>query len=108
MKLLGRTALVTGASRGIGRAIALAFAAEGADLLVTARTVKDLHLLEDSVCATGRRCRAIEADLAADGAVDSLWRAVESSAMPVDILVNNAGIGSSEAPRLVVDFDDRF
>ncbi|MEJ1961738.1 MAG: SDR family oxidoreductase [Gammaproteobacteria bacterium] len=108
MKLHGRAALVTGASRGIGRAIALAFAREGADLLVTARTEKDLRSLQDSVLAMGRRCRVIEADLAADAAVEVLWREVEGSEMPVDILVNNAGIGSGGAPRPVVDFEDDF
>lgn len=108
MKLAGKKALVTGASRGIGRAIAIAYAREGADVIVTARSRSDLLVVRDAIVALGRRCVVIEADLAADGAVDHLWREVERDAGGVDILVNNAGLGSSATPKPVVAFDDDF
>jgi 2-deoxy-D-gluconate 3-dehydrogenase len=108
MKLAGTTALVTGASRGIGRAIALAYAREGADLIVTARTRADLLSLRSKVGSLGRRCAVIEADLGVAGAVDEIWNEVERSRAQVDVLVNNAGIGSSNTPKPVIEFDDAF
>jgi NAD(P)-dependent dehydrogenase (short-subunit alcohol dehydrogenase family) len=108
VKLANRTALITGASRGIGRAIARAFAREGADLIITARTREDLASLRDEATALGRQCLIIEADLSKAGAVDAVWREVERAQARVDVLVNNAGIGSGSAPKPVVAFDDAF
>lgn len=107
MRLAQRTALVTGASRGIGKAIALAYAREGADLVITARSGNDLRDLAKAVQDMGRRCLVIEADLAAPGAVDHVWQETERGVGHVDILVNNAGVGSGIKPRPVVDFDDQ-
>jgi NAD(P)-dependent dehydrogenase (short-subunit alcohol dehydrogenase family) len=107
MRLQQRTALVTGASRGIGNAIALALAREGADLVITARIGNDLRDLSSSVTAMGRQCLVVEADLASPGAVDHIWQEAQRGAGPVDILVNNAGVGSGIKPRPVVDFDDQ-
>ena len=108
MTLTHRTALITGASRGIGRAIALAMADAGADLVVTARDEAELATLAAAVTARGRRCVTVRADLSAPDAVDTLWQACVDAVMPIDILVNNAGIGSSADPRPVVDYDDAF
>jgi NAD(P)-dependent dehydrogenase (short-subunit alcohol dehydrogenase family) len=99
---------VTGASRGIGRAIALAMAREGADLIVSGRDVPELQSLEATVSEAGRSCLVIVADLAEELAVEHLWREVERHGRAVDILVNNAGIGSGASPRPVVSFDDDF
>ncbi len=108
MKLKGNTALITGASRGIGRAIAVAFAQEGAGVAVTGRDVQELQSLREQVTRGGVRCAVIVADLAQRGAVDKVFEQARSELGPIDILVNNAGIGSSANPKPVVNYDDEF
>jgi len=107
-KLEGRVALITGASRGIGRAIARGYAKEGAVIAVTARTEGDLHSLVEEVQSAGGKALALRADLADVGAPGLVIRQVLEALGTIDILVNNAGIGSSSSPRPVVDFDDEF
>lgn len=106
MKLEGRYALVTGASRGIGRAIALALAEEGANLALTARAVPELEAVRDQVLRMGVRVTTIVADLAQHDAVDQIYSEIEFD--HIDVLVNNAGIGSSANPKPLVNFDDDF
>jgi len=108
MKLEGKSALITGASKGIGRAIVLAFAAEGADIAATARDEDELASLYAAVTGLGRRCTVIAADLAAAGAADRIFDHASAALGDIHILVNNAGIGSSASPRPVVDYDDAF
>lgn len=108
MKLAGKTALITGASKGIGRAIALAFAAEGADIAATGRDEAELASLQAEVTGLGRRCAVIGVDLALPGAVDRIFDYASETLGDIHILVNNAGIGSSASPRPVVDYDDVF
>ena len=108
MKLEKQTALVTGASRGIGYEIALAFAHEGADVAVTARSAQDLVELRDKIEAMGRRCTVIVADLGARGKTNAVWAQTEAAFEHLDILVNNAGLGSGDNPNPVADFDDDF
>ena len=108
LKLKDKTALITGASRGIGRAIALGFAAEGARVAVTARTVQDLDSLVEQIQASGREAIAIPADLLDLSAVSGLVGLAEQGLGSLDILVNNAGLGSSSDPKPVIEFDDRF
>ncbi len=108
MKLRNRTALITGASRGIGRAIALAFAAEGADLAITARSHEDLELLSSEVGAMGVRCVTVAADLSNSHSVETIFSHVYQAFDRVDILVNNAGVGSSIDPKPLIHFDDQI
>ncbi|HSR10477.1 MAG TPA: SDR family NAD(P)-dependent oxidoreductase, partial [Thermodesulfobacteriota bacterium] len=109
MKLKGQTALVTGASRGIGEAIARAFAAEGARVAITGRSGKELAILEKEFSRlAGAPCVSIVADLTQKGAVDQVWTKATSAMGHIEILVNNAGIGSSANPKPVVDYDDDF
>lgn len=108
MKLQDRVALVTGASKGIGRAIALAFADEGAHVGITGRALDELESLRDEIVARGVRCALLPADLAEPGAVDRVHGHVVQELGPVEILVNNAGMGSSANPRPVVEYDDDF
>ena len=107
-RLQGRVALVTGASRGIGRAIALGYAKEGAVIAITARTEVDLRSFVEEVQRAGGTALAIPADLGDGSAPAQVVRQVLESCGTIDILVNNAGIGSSSGPSPVVDFDDEL
>jgi 3-hydroxybutyrate dehydrogenase len=107
-KLANRTALVTGAGRGIGRAIALALAREGARVAMTARTAAELEETAGAVASQGSRAVTLTADLADRDVARRLVAEVAAVLGPIDILVNNAGVGSSPKPRPVVDFDDDF
>jgi 3-oxoacyl-[acyl-carrier protein] reductase len=106
--LQNRVALVTGAGRGIGRAIALAFGREGARIVVTARTTAELAPVADEIAKSGGQALAVSADLAAPGAVENVLAQTRARFGAVEILVNNAGIGSSSDPKPVVAFDDAF
>jgi NAD(P)-dependent dehydrogenase (short-subunit alcohol dehydrogenase family) len=107
-KLEGRVALITGASRGIGRAIARGYATAGAAIAVTARTEQDLDSLVQEVRALDSKALAIRADLAESAAPEKVVPQVLDAFGTIDILVNNAGIGSSSNPKPVVEFDDEF
>jgi NAD(P)-dependent dehydrogenase (short-subunit alcohol dehydrogenase family) len=108
VRLENETALVTGASRGIGRAIALAFAAEGAEVAITGRDAAGLEEVRAEIGRAGGRCVIVVADLAERGAARQVFDEAMSALGRINILVNNAGIGSSADPRPVVDFDDAF
>ncbi len=107
-QLQDRVALVTGGGRGIGRAIALAYAAEGAQVAVSARTTMELDEVVGAIRAKGGRATAFSADLSNRDVARGLVGEVASKLGPVDILVNNAGIGSSSDPRPIIDYDDDF
>lgn len=107
-KLEGRVALITGASRGIGRAIARGFANEGAKIAVTARSEAELHSVVEEIRQNGGSALAIPADLTDVTVPARVVRQVLDALGTIDILVNNAGLGSSSDPRPVVDFDDAF
>ena len=89
-----RTALITGASAGIGTELARIFAAEGYDLVLTARRRERLDLLANEVEKRyGVRARAIAEDLADPGAPARMERTLSAEGIVVDVLVNNAGYG---------------
>ena len=106
--LTNQVALVTGASRGIGRAIGLALAAEGAAVVLTARDVDGLDSARAEIERNGGTCVTVVADLADRGAARAVFDVAIAELGRIDILVNNAGIGSSADPRPVVDYDDAF
>jgi 3-oxoacyl-[acyl-carrier protein] reductase len=93
MRLKDQIALVTGGSRGIGRAIVKAFAAEGAKVAVVYRGSKEAaDSLVQEVTQTGGVARALQADVADPAAAQACVEQVEKELGPVDILVNNAGV----------------
>ncbi len=95
MQLTGRTALVTGASRGIGRAIALALAGEGADVAVNYLSSKTLAAdVVDQIRKMGRKAILAQANVADYPETDRMAREVLQAFGHVDILINNAGINS--------------
>jgi NAD(P)-dependent dehydrogenase (short-subunit alcohol dehydrogenase family) len=91
--LKGKIALVTGGSKGIGRAIALTFAEAGADVAIAAREMENLNAVKGEIEKTVQRCVAISADLSLDKEVKRLHDTVLSELGNIDILVNNAGVG---------------
>ena len=91
-KLDGKTALVTGARRGIGKAMAIALAEAGANIIAVSATLeKEGSEIEKEIWARGRGYRGYACDLADRKAVYALIEAVRADCAPVDILVNNAG-----------------
>jgi NAD(P)-dependent dehydrogenase (short-subunit alcohol dehydrogenase family) len=92
-RLNGQVALITGASRGIGRAVALCFAREGAKIAITAVADRNaLGRVEREIAAAGPDALAMIADVARRAEVDGLVQAIVKKWGRIDILVNNAGI----------------
>jgi NAD(P)-dependent dehydrogenase (short-subunit alcohol dehydrogenase family) len=98
-------ALVTGAGRGIGRAIAMALVKAGARVGIAARTAAEL---DDVVSKSGGQAVAIVADLMSRDAPATILEQMMAKLGPIEILINNAGIGSSADPKPVAHFSDDF
>jgi NAD(P)-dependent dehydrogenase (short-subunit alcohol dehydrogenase family) len=92
MSLRGKVAIVTGSGRGLGKAMAIALADAGADLVVTARTVGEIEETAQQIQNIGRETLAVQADVTDPGQVDRLVRATIERFGKVNILVNNAGV----------------
>jgi 3-oxoacyl-[acyl-carrier protein] reductase len=92
--LAGKTALVTGAGKGIGRAISLALAAEGVSVALLARTEKDLLEVAAEITALGVKAAVVTADIADRLSVEKAVEEAKNQLGPIDILINNAGIAS--------------
>src|SRR6188474_2570512 len=90
--LKGQTALVTGASRGLGRAIALAFGKSGANVACVARTADKLKETVDAITAAGGAAEAFECDVTDGRSVEEVVERVVGRFGGLHILVNNAGI----------------
>lgn len=89
----GKTALVTGASSGIGKEIALVLAEAGADVAVAARRVNRIEETAESIRGFGRHAVAIQADVSDSQQVDDMVSQATDALGRIDILVNNAGVG---------------
>ena len=92
MELEGKVALITGANRGIGRAISLTFGKQGASVAVTGRNVEQLDKVVGEIETGGGRARTFPLDVSDAGQVDRAVREVLDAWGQIDILVNNAGV----------------
>ncbi|MBL6959239.1 MAG: SDR family NAD(P)-dependent oxidoreductase [Rhodospirillales bacterium] len=102
-RLEGRIALITGASRGIGRAIALRYAAEGAHLVLLARTQGALEEVDDEIEKLGGEATLVPADLGDFEAIDRIGAALHDRFGKLDILVGNAGLLGTLTPVHQID-----
>lgn len=103
--LFGNVALVTGAARGLGRAIALALAHAGADVALGLRDVKTGNELAGEIARTGRQALSLQMDMTRQ---DQIFRAVDDTVAHfgrLNILVNNAGVGAENPAENVVEAD---
>lgn len=100
--LTGKTAVVTGASRGLGQWIAVALADAGADLCITARSEASLAETRKQIETLGRSCKTFAQDVTDIPSIDAALTALEAGGRPIDILVNNAGY-EQVSPSLDVD-----
>ena len=103
MKLEGRIALITGGGKGLGKAISLAFAREGADVVIGSRTQSALEEVVTEIEAMGRRSLAVVTDLSDPEQAEAMVDRALQKFNNIDILVNNAGIEGPVAD--VVDMD---
>jgi len=103
--LSGKTCVVTGASRGIGRAIALAFAEQGADVLLAARSRTDLETVQGEIVARGRRAVVQPTDVTDLGQLAAAAAAAVAHFGKIDVWVNNAG-GFTPAPGSTTEWLD--
>ena len=107
MKLKDQTAIVTGAGRGIGRATALAFTHEGANVVLVARTASEIEAVAEAIQKTGREALAVPTDVANKSEVQSMVRKTLERFGKVDILMNNAGVaGTSPIPKITEELWD--
>ena len=102
-KLAGKTALVTGASRGLGRAIACAFAAEGAHVIALARTVGALEELDDEIRTRGGAATLVPLDLMDFDGIDRLGASIHERWGKLDLLVGNAAILGTLTPLAQIE-----
>jgi 3-oxoacyl-[acyl-carrier protein] reductase len=107
MSLAGQVALVTGAGRGIGRAIALAFAAEGTAVVAVARTLSEVEETAALVRASGQRALAVAADVSNWQSVQEMVNHAVQEFGSIHVLVNNAGVQGPIGP-LVEDDVERW
>lgn len=101
--LHGKKAVVTGASRGLGQAIALALAAAGADLVLTARSVESLGETSERIATLGRKVHALALDVTAVSTIEPTFQKAAGLLGGLDILINNAG---QEDVRPSLDVDE--
>ncbi|MDP9375157.1 MAG: glucose 1-dehydrogenase [Chloroflexota bacterium] len=107
MRLEGKTALVTGADSGIGQAIAVLFAREGADVVVHYGSDREgAENTADAIRQEGRRAEILQTDLADPAAAQGLFAQALERLGQIDILVNNAGTGDAVKDPLTVPLDD--
>ena len=92
-RLNGKTALITGGSKGLGFTMATALAEAGADVALSGRTLSTCDEAASKItAATGRRAKGFAADVTSAADIDRLVKSIEDGLGPIDILINNAGV----------------
>lgn len=104
--LKDKVAVVTGSARGIGRAIALAYAREGADLVLAARSIEALNETKATVESLGRKALVVPTDVRHEESVYNLAQQALGHFGRIDVLVNNSGIGGPTAPLWEITLAD--
>ncbi|MCL5268590.1 MAG: SDR family oxidoreductase [Bacteroidetes bacterium] len=106
MRLKDKTAIVTGASRGIGRAVVLKYAEEGAQVIAVARNEGNLRLLSEELDKNGLGCTTLAADVSSEvQCIKVVERALELNGK-IDVLVNNAGMLGKRVEMTLLDLSD--
>jgi gluconate 5-dehydrogenase len=103
--LSGKTAIVTGTSRGLGQNFARALAKAGADIVLTSRNRASLSAFETEIQSLGHRAVSVELDVRYQHSIEAMVAAAESAFGHLDILVNNAGVNIRK-PALEVTWED--
>jgi len=106
MRLNGKVAIVTGGGRGIGKAIAVAFAAEGASVVVASRNVENLQKVVTEIESKGNKALAIQTDVTVEEQVVHMVKQAVDTFGKIDILVNNSGIGGVTCPVVDLKLED--
>ena len=105
LSLENKVVLITGASRGIGQAIAMGLAQAGADVAIASRKIADLEKVAEAIKKTGRKCLPVAAHIGKIEEINNLVKKVMDEFGTIDILVNNAATNPSMASA--IDIDDR-
>ena len=106
--LEGQTAIITGASGGLGGHFARLLAAEGAAVALTARRLEKVETLAGEIAGAGGRAMALKLDVADAGSIPAIFEEIETALGPVSILINNAGVGGEgQALDLTVETWDQ-
>jgi len=106
--LEGQTAIITGASGGLGGHFARLLAAEGAAVALTARRLDKVETLAGEIAGAGGRAMALKLDVADAGSIPAVFEEIETALGPVSILINNAGVGGEgQALDLTVETWDQ-
>ncbi|HEY6394061.1 MAG TPA: SDR family NAD(P)-dependent oxidoreductase [Candidatus Binataceae bacterium] len=106
LKLDGKVAIITGAGRGLGRAMAVRFAQAGADVVAASRTQTQLEDTADEIRRTGRKCLIVPTDVTRSEQVNALAAQAVKEFGRIDILVNNAGGGDDSAGKRLEEITD--
>ena len=107
MELKGKVAVITGGSKGIGEAIAVALASQGTNVAITARSERDLDQAANQISGLGVKVLAVKADVRSTDDVRNLEMRVRENLGPAHILINNAGIGKFAEVATMKDEDFR-
>src|SRR5947208_155261 len=106
LKLDGKVAVITGAGRGLGRAMSVRFAQAGADIVAASRTLSQLEETAEEVRKTGRKCLIVPTDVMQSSQVNAMAAAAIKEFGRIDILVNNAGGGDDALGKRLEEITD--